>query len=214
MRGKDWTILLLALLTVFFLVKTGVLEEVLGLEEVLDLRLDRGKVVALSQLPRTALGNSQPPRVVLGSSIGETEKLVKSYGTREGAVAYARKYWDRTTGCGYSYRQDGGDCAHFISHCLIAGGLDNRGQGKGWKENEKIIVGCPQLYRWLVPQHGIVVGSVSELEPGDVIFYGSGPEHVALYIGNGKIAEHSPSSWGKHYRKDYRKVTLVHVRYP
>lgn len=214
MRGKDLKslvallLVLSALLAIFFLVKLGAWKEMLGV------RPDGGKVRAFSQRPRIALGGSQSPRVALGGPIENVENFIEGYGTRKGAVAYAKRFWNRTASCGYGYHLDGGDCAHFVSHCLIAGGLDTRGHGKGWKGDEKVFVGCPRLYLWLVPHYGKVVKSVRELEPGDVIFYGSGRDHVTLYIGGGEIAEHSPSSWGKHYREDGRKVTLVHVRYP
>ena len=38
--------------------------------------------------------------------------------------------------------------------------------------------------------------SVEDLEPGDLIFYGSGISHVALYIGNGQIIHGSTSASG------------------
>lgn len=37
---------------------------------------------------------------------------------------------------------------------------------------------------------------VSQLEPGDLVFYGSGISHVALYIGDGKIIHASTSASG------------------
>jgi cell wall-associated NlpC family hydrolase len=42
--------------------------------------------------------------------------------------------------------------------------------------------------------------STSALEPGDLVFYGSPPHHVALYIGNGKVL-HAPQS-GSNVRID------------
>lgn len=38
--------------------------------------------------------------------------------------------------------------------------------------------------------------SVEDLEPGDLVFYGSGISHVALYIGNGQIIHASTSASG------------------
>ena len=38
--------------------------------------------------------------------------------------------------------------------------------------------------------------SVGDLEPGDLVFYGSGISHVALYIGNGQIIHASTSASG------------------
>jgi peptidoglycan DL-endopeptidase CwlO len=31
--------------------------------------------------------------------------------------------------------------------------------------------------------------SLSDLQPGDLVFYYSGPSHVAIYIGNGQVIE-------------------------
>lgn len=38
--------------------------------------------------------------------------------------------------------------------------------------------------------------SVADLEPGDLVFYGSGISHVALYIGDGQIIHASTSASG------------------
>ena len=38
--------------------------------------------------------------------------------------------------------------------------------------------------------------NVADLEPGDLVFYGSGISHVALYIGNGQIIHASTSASG------------------
>jgi len=40
------------------------------------------------------------------------------------AVAYAEKWWDGRNPAYYDYSDEGGDCANFVSQCLIAGGLD------------------------------------------------------------------------------------------
>ena len=38
--------------------------------------------------------------------------------------------------------------------------------------------------------------TVEELEPGDLVFYGNGISHVALYIGDGKIIHASTAATG------------------
>ena len=40
------------------------------------------------------------------------------------AVEYARKYWNNYNPDYHNYANDGGDCANFVSQCLIAGGLN------------------------------------------------------------------------------------------
>ena len=58
--------------------------------------------------------------------------------------------------------------------------------------------------------------SVGDLEPGDLVFYGSGISHVALYIGNGQIIHASTSASGiKISNYDYEApvgvLSLIHI---
>ncbi|MFW6143800.1 MAG: amidase domain-containing protein, partial [Patescibacteria group bacterium] len=129
---------------------------------------------------------------------------------REKAVEYAKEYWNKKCHCGYSYSGYGGDCAHFVSHCLAAAGFE-QGCGRAWQVNEDVFVSVPRLYNWLIPENGTVVESIEQLEPGDVIIY-ENLQHAVLYIGNGKIAGHSQRFWGEDYR--YRSpYILIHVNY-
>jgi len=175
---------------------------------------------AASQQPPEAIpitpSESRLPRIALGDLPVEMESFGELSGGRGAAVAYSRKYWNKNCDCGYNYYREGGDCAHFVSHCLLAGGLDNRGFGRGWKGNEEIIVACANLYRWLVPKHGAVVTELRELKPGDVIFYGEPFRHVALYLGGGKVTAHSQNRWGENYLLGYSRnqLILVHIKYP
>ena len=47
---------------------------------------------------------------------------VFSYSAKK-AVAYANKYCDKRNSNYHDYSNEGGDCANFVSQCLIAGGL-------------------------------------------------------------------------------------------
>ena len=47
---------------------------------------------------------------------------VFSYSAKK-AVAYANKYCDKRNKEYHDYSKEGGDCANFVSQCLIAGGL-------------------------------------------------------------------------------------------
>ena len=56
--------------------------------------------------------------------------------------------------------------------------------------------------------------SVADLEPGDLVFYGSGISHVALYIGDGQIIHASTSKTGiiistAYYRTPAKAVTFL-----
>ena len=48
---------------------------------------------------------------------------VFSYSAKK-AVAYANKYCDKRNKEYHDYSNEGGDCANFVSQCLIAGGQD------------------------------------------------------------------------------------------
>ena len=48
---------------------------------------------------------------------------VFSYSAKK-AVAYANKYCDKRNKEYHDYSNEGGDCANFVSQCLIAGGLN------------------------------------------------------------------------------------------
>jgi hypothetical protein len=39
------------------------------------------------------------------------------------AITFATNYCNSTCPCGKNYDEEGGDCAHFVSHCLAAGGV-------------------------------------------------------------------------------------------
>lgn len=132
------------------------------------------------------------------------------------AVAYARKhayhvvgdgyFWDasqhtRHLGQGAPVPSDvtGDDCAHFVSSCIGSephergGGLDVPNRAGTYGEP-----GAARLCNWLLTS-GLAVkqSSCADLSAGDVIGYdwnSNGTiDHVALYLGNGKIAAHSES---------------------
>ena len=147
---------------------------------------------------------------------------------RQAAVNYAINYAYRACDCGKYYGSSGppqgsgtplgsdGDCAHFVSHCLVAGGLSNKGWCKegyadgqeckrgarGWCEGgaRDYIITAHEMRDWF-SDTGIAtkVPTVDQLEPGDVITYGSPSSHAVLYIGDYKGKPHrvaSHSAWG------------------
>ena len=68
----------------------------------------------------------------------------------------------------------GHDCAHFVSACLSAGGLNISQPGCSLLENEVSNIATPE--------------DLGNLQPGDVVFTDG---HVVLYVGNGVGVEHS-----------------------
>ena len=128
---------------------------------------------------------------------------------RQSAYNYANNYWWRpvhdcvyyyctvSPSCtSYSNCSSHNDCAHFVSHVMAAGGVD-----------DGHIVNSQTMANWFQSSgSGVFISSHSELERGDVIFYSwdGGPvwDHTAVVIANNNgdvlIAEHSfnyNSSW-------------------
>jgi hypothetical protein len=143
---------------------------------------------------------------------------------REAAVGYAGKYRYEACDCGKWYgpsqkeaEDDSGlkwlippalqsddtrigtkadsDCAHFVSHCLAAGGLDNANSvyARGWCEGgaRDYIITVTEMREWFIDT-GVAtkVESLGVLEPGDVIIMNNG-SHIVLYIGGNQYASHS-----------------------
>ena len=51
---------------------------------------------------------------------------------RNAAISYARKYCSNYNSNYQNYQYDGGDCANFVSQCMIAGGMDFRSCSVSW----------------------------------------------------------------------------------
>ena len=143
---------------------------------------------------------------------------------RNKAVAYARKYgksinhkcgsgrW-ACTPYGYfgnercGYPRDGGDCANFVSQCLLEGGHPalKGGQCRGipcGKEEPgalKLALCLKQTFKWR-RECGYRMAPPSWIKPGDVLIYhadscSSGNAHATLVTvagNNAKISAHSP----------------------
>lgn len=122
-----------------------------------------------------------------------------------GTVVFADKY------LGYPYRlggrdiRTGLDCAGFVNYVFTKGPA-----GKKWTS---MTVGG--LYHEI---GGKSVGT-KNMKPGDIIFFGSGLSHVAIYAGNGEIVHAMDESHGicrtKLYRSNgstYSGKTIADVR--
>lgn len=122
-----------------------------------------------------------------------------------GTVIFADKY------LGFPYRlggrdiRTGLDCAGFVNYVFTKGPA-----GKHWTS---MTVGG--LYREI---GGKSVGT-KNMKPGDIIFFGSGLSHVAIYAGNGEIVHAMDESHGicrtKLYRSNgstYSGKTIADVR--
>ena len=148
-----------------------------------------------------------------------------------GAVSYAKQYWNSANHkCGtytsctpYSYwgnercgyASHGGDCANFVSQCLIAGGhkaLNQGGSCRGYPCGKEEI-GAKNLGDCLANTHGwkrtcgLNQKPPSNIRAGDVLIYHSGScssytAHATLVVAGGsvpQIACHSTSHYGIAY---------------
>ena len=151
---------------------------------------------------------------------------------RNAAVNYAKTYWNTANHkcgtytsctpysywgnevCGYS--SHGGDCANFVSQCLLAGGhspLNTGGNCRGYPCGKE-EVGAMELAKCLSGSFGwertcgYYQGPPSNIQPGDVLIYhadscSSYTAHATLVVstdnGSAQIACHSSARWYADY---------------
>lgn len=130
-----------------------------------------------------------------GKGPGSSSSLVDS-ATRNAVVTYAKQFLGNPYQYGGTSLTDGADCSGFVmsvfSHFGISTGRSSRDQAGRGKEI-----------------------SVSEVQPGDLLFYASGGyiNHVGIYIGGGQIIHASNPSTGiclapSNYRTPCKAVTF------
>jgi hypothetical protein len=155
---------------------------------------------------------------------------------REAAYNYAQKYWDEVCSDGYFWDSPntyislplgtiildmiGYDCAHFVSCCI---GNEANEQGGGLNVPSRVPPtygepGAVNLGNWLIDESGIAieVTSIDEMEMGDVIIYtwSNGGHHIALYLGDGKVAAHTKCVWDADWELDPINTTgyrFIHI---
>lgn len=152
------------------------------------------------------------------------------------ACAYARKYYNKVCSDGYFYLTSsrpesrgagaalpstpyGHDCAHFVSCCIggepheMGGGLDVPKRPTGYSDYGE--PGAANLISWLLGHGAQRKAAIDDLAPGDVIGYdrdGNGSiDHVALYLGDNRVAAHSQSWLGKWQLVYSSGFTFVHI---
>ncbi len=147
------------------------------------------------------------------------------------AVAYAEKYWETpnhtcgnytdcspwsywgTSYCGYA--SHGGDCANFVSQCVLAGGNEDLNQGgvcRGYPCGREEI-GADKLQQCLKTYHGWIDLGIGELKApppeiraGDVLMYSNSSgqaTHATLVVrvsdGKAYVAAHSSAQYDRIY---------------
>ena len=103
----------------------------------------------------------------------------------QAAIAYAKEWAYRRNPQYHDYSYEGGDCANFVSQCLIAGGFstagcDNYGQG-GTVPYVPYLENCLVSKGWRkatsMPSSGVPAGSVITFDSGS---------HTALVVQGGR----------------------------
>ncbi len=140
---------------------------------------------------------------------------------RTAAAAYANRYWDTYNTAEYAdYSSSGGDCANYVSQCLVAGGTSlweselNNNPGNGLDPYGAVPY-CDDLNLVLTEdigaQHKRIEDSgtpLPELQAGDVIIYGTDSDefaHAVIVVGgqgdNAMINAHTTDRY--HVSWDY-----------
>ncbi|HEX4413690.1 MAG TPA: amidase domain-containing protein, partial [Lacipirellulaceae bacterium] len=178
------------------------------------------KSVALAVLTAIFFGN-----------LAATVSAITVY-DRNAAVAYANANYNKVVSDGYFYATSypatdygagqpvptnvtGDDCAHFVSSVLgtPAGGLTIPNRAGTYGEPgaarlDELLVGNSLGGYGTTYKYGVLVSSVSQLTPGDVIGYNWGAfsngdmstiDHTAVYVGNNQIDCHSNSRLGANW---------------
>lgn len=177
-----------------------------------------GDLFALGWLPYQGEVHLQPPIKAppdgrpgtVSAEPGDLQAQV-AY-NRAGAVGYALSHCtEATPNCpvNISYAEVGGDCAHFVSHCLYAGGLSNYGSigvghntsGTAWYVTGGIIIRAGNQHDWVLGGgRGTAKTSAIQLDQGDVMAYDwdgvNGWNHVAFIVqndgrGDARVASHT-----------------------
>lgn len=202
-------------------------------------------------IPSVNSFNFSTPQIfssVLKQRIADTEKTVSELKQplasaptilydRTAVAAYADKFWDVYNPSYNDYSGSGGDCANFVSQCMIAGGLslwqgyDGNGAGV---DSKGAMPFCDYLHQNLVSYQGATwdyiewSGSApSWLSPGDVIIYGDASNETAPdywrhaviivegYGGDAKISAHTTDryhvAWTYAFPSSFHRTNFYHL---
>jgi len=159
---------------------------------------------------------------------------------RGAAYNYAQKYWNTVCSDGYFWEDiwrptplpngtnilgmEGCDGAHFVSCCIGRERYEHGGMlpVPGQSDQPYGYNNAMRLYGWLI-QEGWAKEqpSIDKLKRGDVILYtrvtiDGGESQMAVYLGEGKVAAHTPSVWGAdwHLGGEWDEYRFIHIIIP
>jgi len=100
------------------------------------------------------------------------------------AAEYALTYWENYNTNFSNYNSIGGDCANFVSQCLLAGGMqmNNDWYWYSYSNKSSSWTGALSIKKYLVDKLGyelISYPSANQIDIGDVLWYDEGA-HVAI----------------------------------
>ncbi len=123
-------------------------------------------------------GSGNKGSVVVAGSGGPASQAVVS-ATRTAVVAYAKQFLGNPYVYGGTSLTDGADCSGFVQQVFKNFGISTGRSSRDQADKVREI-------------------SQSELQPGDLLFYASGNyiNHVAIYIGDGKVIHASNPTTG------------------
>lgn len=137
------------------------------------------------------------------------------------AIAYAEKYWNNYNENYSDYNEIGGDCANFVSQCLVAGGLS---MTDGWYWNDYYDRSgswsyCPSMYNYFKDKGYEIIEkpSASDIKEGNPILYawdGVTWGHAAICVGKDSkgvpvVAAHNDDYWGSDWKMGAPKVCTI-----
>lgn len=167
-----------------------------------DIRTDAPSVTESPAISDTPAGVT----VITGPSSGTSSGNISSgpsaesavtTAQREAVVAYAKQFIGNPYVYGGTSLTDGADCSGFVMKIFEYFGIDTGRDSRSQASN------CTQI-------------DIDDIRPGDLLFYASGDyiNHVAIYIGDGKVIHASNPSTGiciadAYYRTPYMAGTFI-----
>lgn len=150
-----------------------------------------------SETTGTSVGTTTGPGAAASQPAQEAANAELTSATRTAIVAYAKQFLGNKYVYGGSSLTNGTDCSGFTMRIFEHFGIDTGRSSRDQAAKGREI-------------------ALSEIQPGDLIFYASGDyiNHVALYIGGGQIIHASNSKTGivtstAYYRTPYKAVTFL-----
>lgn len=127
----------------------------------------------------------------------ETTKAAKEKASRDAVVSYAKQFVGNPYVFGGTSLTNGADCSGFVMRVYEKFGISTGRNSRQQANNVREI-------------------DISSVQPGDLLFYGSGGEisHVAIYIGDGKIVHAANKDLGitigsRYYRSPIKAGTFL-----